>query len=268
MSAIIIETINDGEAPVNYKLAAGQSIEATAITATFDGAAAAGDFVPAVAFYAQDGKLQGRIPAGAAIAPGASDEVTWFPFVGGASGQGVDEVTSPGDTITVTDPFGPVVKIDWPYFVESPAEAYDGDSLTDISAAFVTIDVSLATLIPGRSFDTGMPEGTLGLGNFAYEVLDPTQFLTHAICIPLSPGLFASVANLRGIERALGVAQVIDASTGDRYPCLLERKENFSTVLALRLIGFGGGLVTATNPIALAAGDQLVGSWTADIRGE
>jgi hypothetical protein len=84
----IIEPPSGGNAPVAYQLAPGLTLETLAVAADFDGSGAGGDFEPAVAFYAQDGRRLGRFAAGTAITAGSSAEVTFFPFAPPASSGG------------------------------------------------------------------------------------------------------------------------------------------------------------------------------------
>lgn len=85
---VIIEPQNTGDAPLSYQLAAGQTLEVLAVAAEFDGTLAAGSFVPAVGFYAADGRRLARCPAPATVAAGSSSEVSFFPFAPPASSSG------------------------------------------------------------------------------------------------------------------------------------------------------------------------------------
>lgn len=93
---ILIQPQQGGPAPLAYELAPGQTIEPTLATAVFDGTSAAGPFVPTIAFYAQNGRLQGRAPCGTVVQPGDVAEVSFFPFappiVEGGGGSGFDDL--------------------------------------------------------------------------------------------------------------------------------------------------------------------------------
>lgn len=90
---VIIEPQNTGAAPLSYQLAPGQTLEVLAVAAEFDGTNAAGSFVPAVGFYAADGRRLARCPAPTTVAAGDSSEVSFFPFAPPASSSGGGSTT-------------------------------------------------------------------------------------------------------------------------------------------------------------------------------
>lgn len=111
---VIIEPQNTGAAPLAYQLAPGQTLEVLAVAAEFDGTNAAGNFVPAVGFYAADGRRLARCPAPTTVTAGDSSEVSFFPFAPPASsggGGGITEIESTDGSITVTNPTGPTVDL-------------------------------------------------------------------------------------------------------------------------------------------------------------
>lgn len=69
-----------GDVPYGYTLAPGEAFGIATISGTFDGTGAAGDFLPAVAIYTQDGQLLSRTFTSEAVAAGGSAEVTFAPF--------------------------------------------------------------------------------------------------------------------------------------------------------------------------------------------
>jgi hypothetical protein len=74
-------------APFRYTLSGFQRFTPMAVTATFDGSAAAGPFLPSVAIYAQAGQLLGRMfPQ--VLQPGDVAEVTFSPFSRPAASAG------------------------------------------------------------------------------------------------------------------------------------------------------------------------------------
>lgn len=89
----------DGPYPVPYayKLAPGESWEALAISATFDGTSASGAFYPCCSIYTQDGKLVSRDFPSSSVAAGASAEVTYHPFLRTAAAS--TPVTSSGPSV-------------------------------------------------------------------------------------------------------------------------------------------------------------------------
>lgn len=104
---VIIEPQNTGDAPLSYQLAAGQTLEVLAVAAEFDGTNAAGSFVPAVGFYAADGRRLARCPAPTTVAAGASSEVSFFPFAPPASGGGGSAVTATSEVCVIDNGAGP-----------------------------------------------------------------------------------------------------------------------------------------------------------------
>lgn len=73
-------TVNRGTAPAGYTLAPGETLDLESATAHFDGAAAAGAFLPAIAIYAPTGELLGRTFPRESVAVGGTADVTFAPF--------------------------------------------------------------------------------------------------------------------------------------------------------------------------------------------
>lgn len=69
-----------GTAPQGYTLAPGEAMQLEAVTATFDGSAAAAAFLPTLSFYAQSGELLARQFAEQQEV-GQVSEVTFAPFL-------------------------------------------------------------------------------------------------------------------------------------------------------------------------------------------
>jgi hypothetical protein len=76
--ALIVEP--GGGTPFAYQLAPGESMALSTVAAVFDGSGAGGDFLPALALYAQSGELLSRTFTSEAVAAGDSAEVTFSPF--------------------------------------------------------------------------------------------------------------------------------------------------------------------------------------------
>ncbi len=108
-----IEPGQVGTAPLTYALKDSEAFSPQTISATFDGAAAAGPFLPCVTFLAQDGKVIARCPADVALGIGDVAEVTYAPFLRGAaassSGSGIqfDTVNTGGWLNVTTTSFNP-----------------------------------------------------------------------------------------------------------------------------------------------------------------
>lgn len=71
------------ETPETYELGATESLNPRAIFAHFNGAGAAGPFLPCVTYYTQDGLVFARSFPSDEVAAGASADVSWFPGLRG-----------------------------------------------------------------------------------------------------------------------------------------------------------------------------------------
>lgn len=66
--------------PFSYPLTNEQTFQLSSIVATWNGAAASGNFWPAVSVYSSSGALIGRYIPGSQVNAGDSAEVTYGPF--------------------------------------------------------------------------------------------------------------------------------------------------------------------------------------------
>lgn len=108
-------------APADWVPPASLEIIPKTAFATFDGAGAAGAFLPCLEIISDSGHVVGQYVTEASVAAGGSVSVSWFP--GGelepestappASG-GITNITSSAATITVTSPAGPTTNVDLP----------------------------------------------------------------------------------------------------------------------------------------------------------
>jgi hypothetical protein len=80
---ILISNKGAKPSPNDYTLPANLNFEPSAVTALFNGTAAASSFLACLSFYSQDGLLLARTFPGTTIAAGGSAEVTFGPFLGG-----------------------------------------------------------------------------------------------------------------------------------------------------------------------------------------
>jgi hypothetical protein len=85
--------------PETYELGATETLNPRAIFAHFDGAAAAGPFLPCVTYYTQDGLVFARSFPADEVAAGASADVSWFP---GLRAQGTATPGTSSRAIEVT----------------------------------------------------------------------------------------------------------------------------------------------------------------------
>ena len=75
----LIFTENPGSLPASYT--ADTDIGIQSILARIDGSGAAGNFLPTISIYSQDGKLIARVPSDITYAPGDTGVVSWTPFL-------------------------------------------------------------------------------------------------------------------------------------------------------------------------------------------
>jgi hypothetical protein len=100
-------------APSGYTIPGAQEIILKSVKASYDGSGASGDYVPTLQFVAPNGTIVAECPLLGTVTAGDDVDMTWFPRGGvAASSGGITEVTSPGGTIYVTNPTGPIVDID------------------------------------------------------------------------------------------------------------------------------------------------------------
>lgn len=81
---LIVPITRDGPVavPLDYTVPNGTEIVPVVVTATFNGASAAGPFEPVLELIAPNGLVVGRFPTCTSIAAGGSASVSWFPGAG------------------------------------------------------------------------------------------------------------------------------------------------------------------------------------------
>jgi hypothetical protein len=94
--------IEVGDAPVSYVLPDALEFIPKAVTATFDGTNASGDFLPTLEIVSDSGHVVSRVPVGSAVVAGGSAEVTWAPFLEAAATAGVSVVPVTGSVSGLT----------------------------------------------------------------------------------------------------------------------------------------------------------------------
>jgi hypothetical protein len=80
VSPILVSRPGGGSVPFQYQLGTAEEFQLSSITAQWNGAAASGNFWPAVSVYSQAGVLLGRYIPPASVSAGDSAEVTYGPF--------------------------------------------------------------------------------------------------------------------------------------------------------------------------------------------
>lgn len=103
MADVTLTTGGAKATPLAYTLPGAQEIILKAVTASFNGAGAAGSFVPTLQIVAPNGAVILSCPVSTTLAAGASADVSWFPrggLGGGAGGSPLDTT----DGVTSVNP--------------------------------------------------------------------------------------------------------------------------------------------------------------------
>lgn len=100
-----------GAAPQSYEVPNAQEIIPKAIRATFNGSGAASAFVPTIRIISDGGVVVAEVATDTQVAAGDSASVTFAPFLRTNQAGGITEIESTDASITVTNPFGPVVDL-------------------------------------------------------------------------------------------------------------------------------------------------------------
>lgn len=93
----LIFTDNPGALPASYTVPPSLDLVLQSVVVKWNGAAAAGAFLPVLAVYSQDGRLLGRFHPGTQVEAGDTATVTYAPFLR-AKGVGVGVLSRPFDT--------------------------------------------------------------------------------------------------------------------------------------------------------------------------
>ncbi len=128
-------------APVDYLVPGTGQIRPKAIYAAFDGSGAGSAFLPALKIISDSGDEVGIYPTTQAVAAGGSATVSWFPGIGPYPDDddeppevgGVQAITSPGATISVSSPTGPTTSLDLPASGVTAATYGDGTHVAQIA---------------------------------------------------------------------------------------------------------------------------------------
>ena len=102
-----------GPAPQSYTVPNATEIIPRVINATFDGTLAGSSFLPTLEIVSDGGVVVARCPTASAVASGGKAEVSFFPNGDKGGGTaGIEEITSTGGTVGITNPFGPVTNLE------------------------------------------------------------------------------------------------------------------------------------------------------------
>jgi hypothetical protein len=146
--------------PFPYVIPGAQEIIPKAITASYDGTNAAGNFVPTLTILAPNGAIIASCPVSAPVLAGGLVDVSWFPHVAAAAAGagGITSITS--TTLTVTDPTGPTTDIEDIFLGWSG----DGASPADIDANGASLygagTLQAGTNAPGATASLSSSGGT------------------------------------------------------------------------------------------------------------
>jgi hypothetical protein len=196
-----IAGLGTSDAPQDYAVVSSQVFELLAVTATFDGSGAAGDFLPCVEIITDSGHSLGTCVAGTVTA-GDSAEVTFAPFLKAASSGGGGGLTVQGIQLqTSTAPTTIVPGVLGNHFVESatnfggPAFAgffglFNRINTTGVYAMHAVFQVASGGYTPGQGYQASLtaPSGTLYSQFVTFPTSVPINFF-NITCTVVTPPL-------------------------------------------------------------------------------
>lgn len=189
---LVIRAVPLAGGGIGYLTASAQSIEITSAVATFNGAGAAGSFVPALAFYNSDGTLLARTVANTTVAAGSSAEVSFFPFVLQSSGGGGTS------SLTVTDGVTPVASV-------TTLDFTSGATVTAGAAGVANVAVTGGGFVPnpalGQYTVAPVSIASNGSSNGSFAFTSGTALLnltTPTLPSVTARGVYAMMANFQG----------------------------------------------------------------------
>jgi hypothetical protein len=208
------------DAPEAYMVPGAQEIILKAVTATFDGSGAAGQFQPTLQIVAPNGTVLASCPSPTVVAAGASADVSWFPrggVGGGSSGGGSGFVQ---------------------VFVDTPDASANAVARQSLSGGFTTMRRLAPYLLPG------------GDGYWTATVRVPPNYGGSPV-VKLSGVADASLGAVRLI---VGTAAIADGSSED--VAFTDEAAQNVTVPGTPLERFDTSFaITGSSP---AAGDDLM----------
>jgi hypothetical protein len=95
--ALLASTVQD--AGGGYTVPGAQEIILKCCTASYDGAGAGGNFLPALQIIAPNGAVMGTFPTSTTVTAGNSADVSWFPRLGSGGGGGAGIAVTDGSTV-------------------------------------------------------------------------------------------------------------------------------------------------------------------------
>lgn len=159
-------------APESYEIPGAQEIILKAVTATYDGTNASGDFIPTLQIIAPNGSILASCPTSTPVAAGASADVSWFPRSGvasGGGGSGITEIESTDGSVTIASPFGPTSDL----MVNFPPPPVFGATIEVVTGGLTALagSVNFVTFTGGGSLlDLTTPNNPLIIAAGAYLI--------------------------------------------------------------------------------------------------
>lgn len=175
-SDALVTVPGSGAAPLTYQIAPAQEVLLKALFATFNGAAAAGPFLPAVRILAPSGQVVGEYLTDSIVAAGASAEVSFFPGAEAGGGAITSQtlvaysVFAPAAgfvTITSTNSAAPTNVVTSPSFTADGLTQYRidfGVAAADVqcsgggASAALIFSLSVDSTILGIVVDLNLPQ--------------------------------------------------------------------------------------------------------------
>lgn len=184
MSTQVI-TAPTGDTPQAYKVTGTGAATPQVISAHWDGNGAAGEFMPCVSFYSNDGKLMGRFGTENTVAAGDSARVTYGPFLRNIAGFIRYDVLNKGDWLDVqTTGTGGPFNVGVHFDVQTGEFRVDVDDAATgtfrVTAPFIFFDANGGIY---RFYDSSLEDHqsdgvnfTVGTDGMAISVQNPGQF--------------------------------------------------------------------------------------------
>lgn len=190
--ALISPGVND--APEGYSVPGAQEIILKSITATYDGTAAAGPFIPTLQILAPNGAVLAACPTSTALVAGASADVSWFPRgsvgTGGGGGGGIQFNTdNEGGYLDIT-----TNNADPDHFGIKLQDEEDNDVLIDTDARLLLNTEQNGNVVMGTAAHGAGGGGSVLIGvqtGQSLSVLDNTDSPIFEVDAPAAVTAFA-----------------------------------------------------------------------------
>ena len=234
MADIAIRATATAAAPRDYTIPGAQEILPKAITATYDGTGAAGQFFPCLEVLDPGGNVMVAAVGSAAMSPGASADVSWFPGLGAG-----------GASATASGAWTQVFHFDVPALA-SPT------SIDTTGSTWSNANNNIFGLFIGKSMNgahNDLLELTVnsdGLGHYGKAIVEGTGFL--------GVGSVDSFGNVLDVNGYLGRCGAAGDSLGTTALQFVIPKIYQGTQTG-KIISYGGyaGLVSGAQEVAVTS---------------